>query len=65
MNMHEPSINETAFNCPHCEAYTTQYWHNCAVDFIQDKVQTPFIPPDDFKDKVKAVDEWDREKKLK
>ena len=28
-----PSIKETAFNCPHCGAYTTQYWHRaCAIE---------------------------------
>lgn len=22
-----PSINENAFDCPHCKAFTTQYWY--------------------------------------
>jgi len=63
--MHEPSVTETAFSCPHCEAYTTQHWHQGVVKFIRKDPKIPFIPPDDFKERVAAVEGWDREEKQK
>jgi len=43
--MHEPNIKETAFSCPHCGAYTTQYWYNGYVEAIKDNAnKIPFIP---------------------
>ncbi|MBN2316467.1 MAG: DUF4145 domain-containing protein [Sedimentisphaerales bacterium] len=63
--MHEPSIKETAFDCPHCDAYTTQYWHNCYVKFLQEDSKTPFVPPKDFEERVDSVDDWDAEEKQK
>jgi hypothetical protein len=61
--MHEPSIKETAFDCPHCGAYTTQYWHNTYVKFIRNDSKVPFIPPDDFEDKIKKVNDWEPDRK--
>lgn len=63
--MHEPSLQESAFSCPHCEAYTTQYWHKGAVKFIQNERKIPFIPPDDYEERVAAVKEWDQQEKQK
>lgn len=42
--MREPSIKETAFSCPHCDAYTTQYWHNGYVKYIPGDLNVPIIP---------------------
>jgi len=58
--MNEPSIKETAFDCPHCGAYTTQYWHNCYVKFIRDNSKLPFLPPDDFEARVDSVEDWEK-----
>jgi hypothetical protein len=38
-----PSINETAFDCPHCGAYTTQYWFH-AYASRYDENSTPHFP---------------------
>jgi hypothetical protein len=42
--MNQPSIKETAFNCPHCGAFTTQYWHDGYVQFIREDPKVPSIP---------------------
>jgi hypothetical protein len=39
-----PSIRETAFDCPHCGAYTTQHWLDLYAAYRQSKDRTPFIP---------------------
>lgn len=39
-----PSINETAFSCPHCGAYTTQFWYKLFAKSTTDENPTPHIP---------------------
>lgn len=39
-----PSIKETAFDCSHCGAYTTQYWFKIYVEELDDEQPLPFIP---------------------
>lgn len=63
--MKEPTITETAFDCPHCGAYTTQYWHNAYAKFIRDGAKKPFIPPDDFRERVNSAKGWDGDMKAK
>ncbi len=38
-----PSINDQAFDCPHCGAYTTQYWFDVLSDRRKDN-SPPSIP---------------------
>ncbi len=38
-----PSINEKAFDCPHCGAYTTQYWFDVLSNGRRNN-DTPIIP---------------------
>lgn len=38
-----PSIKETAFDCPHCGAYTTQFWYDIYAN-CRDKNSVPHIP---------------------
>lgn len=38
-----PSITETAFDCPHCGAYTTQYWFDVYAN-AREKNAIPHIP---------------------
>ena len=39
-----PSVKETAFSCPHCGAYTTQFWHKLYAVSLPKESPTPFIP---------------------
>jgi len=60
-----PSIKETAFACPHCGAYTTQYWYKLYADQNPDKNPKPFVPSEadrerlandrEIPDKVKEI----------
>jgi len=61
--MHEPSIKETAFDCPHCGAYTTQYWHDVYVKFIRTDPKVPLLPSDDFEELINRSTEIDGEHK--
>lgn len=40
----EPSIRETAFNCPHCGALTTQTWFQPYVQRVTSEDRVPSIP---------------------
>ncbi|MDO8349397.1 MAG: DUF4145 domain-containing protein [Planctomycetota bacterium] len=43
----DPNTDKTAFTCPHCGAYTTQYWFHLRAHPFQDNDPHPrFIPPD-------------------
>lgn len=39
-----PSIRETAFSCPHCAAFTTQFWFTLYGNRTSSDSRTPFIP---------------------
>ena len=38
-----PSVRETAFNCPHCGALTTQYWHSLRADRLERDAPLPLV----------------------
>lgn len=38
-----PSINKTAFDCPHCGAFAEQTWHEVAVSKVRHKDKLPFF----------------------
>ena len=38
-----PSIKDTAFNCPHCGALTTQFWFHLGVKNVIGDNPVPFI----------------------
>jgi hypothetical protein len=40
MKIVPPSIQETAFNCPYCGAYTSQSW----AGVVRDPIKTPYLP---------------------
>lgn len=50
-----PSINKQAFDCPHCGAYTTQYWYNVSMESTKDN-STPHIPNDSFRLNIEVDD---------
>ena len=39
-----PSISKTAFDCPHCSAYTTQLWSSVYAKGYKDDRRIPIIP---------------------
>lgn len=39
-----PSISKTAFDCPHCSAYTAQYWYTLYAKGYREDRRTPNIP---------------------
>ena len=41
------AINETAFDCPHCGAYTTQFWYALNAKQLDESRPTPLIPTED------------------
>ncbi len=61
--MKEPSIRETAFSCPHCGAYTTQYWCDGYFKYIGDDPKKPYIPDADFEKGI--IDDREIEKNVK
>lgn len=63
--MKEPSVKETAFSCPHCGAYTTQYWHNGYVKFISDDPKIPSLPDAEFEKTIRASKDVEEEAKRK
>ena len=46
-----PSVSETAFDCPHCGAYTTQYWFDVFAD-PREKNATPHFPDDQMRKRI-------------
>lgn len=61
---HPASITETAFDCPHCGAFTTQYWHHLYTKRTE-KNRPPFIPSPDYQQSNAALAEGDREAQQK
>jgi hypothetical protein len=51
-NSKPPSVTETAFDCPYCRAFTTQYWLRLHADYIDEKQRIPFIPDKEMTQKV-------------
>ena len=59
-----PSIKDQAFECPHCGAYTTQYWYNVLADMRKDNA-TPTIPGCEIREALKNDDKLPAEVKSK
>lgn len=53
-----PSIKKTAFCCPHCDAYTTQYWSSLYSKPYKEDRRTPIIP------NISEKDEWENDSKI-
>ncbi|WP_255839680.1 DUF4145 domain-containing protein [Pseudomonas benzenivorans] len=56
-----PLITKTAFNCPHCGAYTTQHWYQLVADAYGEKHRTPSIPTLEMIEEFKADREIPKE----
>jgi hypothetical protein len=59
----EPSVNETAFNCPHCGALTTQYWHRIYAKGLSEENPLVFIPKESDKKRFAESSELIKEAK--
>jgi Domain of unknown function (DUF4145) len=47
------SITETAFDCPHCCAFTTQHWFKLSGEHISGEQRIPFIPNEETKEHLR------------
>lgn len=57
------AITETAFDCPHCGAYTTQTWFQLYSKRIDQKARIPYFPDDEWFTLVKNDTKLDPELK--
>jgi hypothetical protein len=48
----QPSVRETAFNCPHCFALTTQYWYDLHAKPVVGKAAVPFVADSKLKERL-------------
>lgn len=58
-----PLISKTAFNCPHCGAYTTQHWYQLVADSYSEEHRTPTIPTAEMVEEFRTAREIDQETK--
>ena len=47
----QPSVNERAFNCPHCSAFTTQFWYKLHAEQLNDQ-SLPLLACKEVEDKI-------------
>ncbi len=47
-----PSVRETAFSCPHCYAFTTQYWYDILANDVSAEKRLPFVASDKQRENV-------------
>ena len=59
----QPSVEETAFCCPHCSAYTTQYWFRLYGRQYGDSRPLPFIMRESDKADTSCNKQLPKEKK--
>lgn len=50
-----PSIRETAFDCPHCGAYTTQEWIELYAKNIDHEGRIPRLPDEKWSERITAL----------
>jgi hypothetical protein len=58
-----PSISGTAFECPHCGAFTTQEWYDLYISKISEDTKVPFVPDDSTRVRIEADKELDDDKR--
>lgn len=58
-----PSTSETAFNCPHCGAYTTQTWSNTFAKNVASTDRLVFLPGETEKSNISSSDDLDSDGK--
>lgn len=58
-----PSTSATAFDCPHCGAFTTQHWYKLLADHIGEKQRVPSFPGAEAKDRISKAKDLEVEQK--
>jgi len=58
-----PSISSTAFDCPHCGAFTTQHWYKLHADRVGEKERVPSIPDSETRDRISKAKELEPDQK--
>lgn len=58
-----PSISATAFDCPHCGAFTTQHWHKLHSAQIGEKERVPSIPDAETREEISQAKDLKPEQK--
>ncbi len=59
----QPSVRETAFNCPYCFALTTQHWYDLYTKQISTEARLPFVADADYEMNLLATREFSEEQK--
>jgi len=58
----EPSIRETAFNCPHCFVLTTQYWYKVHARQLTENTLVPVLVDSAAKERILKSEDTDKNK---
>ena len=58
-----PSVSATAFDCPHCGAFTTQHWYKLHADRLNEKQRVPSIPDTTARDRIGKAKDLEPEQK--
>ena len=58
---HEAAITETAFKCPHCGAYTTQYWFDLWANSLDKNDKVPYFPNHEDRQSLLSAQNMDDE----
>lgn len=56
-----PSTTETAFDCPHCGAFTTQHWYKVHANHVDKEQRLPTIPGEEMAQGIRQAKELDEE----
>ncbi|MBK7356382.1 DUF4145 domain-containing protein [Propionivibrio sp.] len=56
-----PSTTETAFDCPHCGAFTTQHWFKLHANHIDKEHRVPTIPGAEMVENIRHAKELEEE----
>lgn len=58
-----PSVKETAFDCPYCGAFTTQYWFKIHAEELNDEKPLPYIPDERNKESIQGNTDVSKDEK--
>lgn len=56
----QPSVNETAFSCPHCAAFTSQFWYDLYAVDIKSENPLPIVASQNLRAKAVNIQNSDQ-----